>query len=187
MDEYYNNDLISEHNDKWSKKSNYHWCYKSDNYNVEFFLKNKDDTIFQYTYDINNPDIKDYMSENQLKFKTMCLVNIYLSNKNLRGKKFKVFVKDEFVNLFKEYSSKYIEYKVLLKKEDTMIKLLTFDKTYNNIFKTCKDKNQRIKKHQFKKEYEKYLECGNIELCNLKDKLYMFVAYVSLLEEKQLA
>ena len=53
--------------------------------------------------------------------------------------------------------------------------LTNFDIKYNLIFKECKKKHRYSQKCKLKKEYLKYLECGDIEQCNLKDLLYMII------------
>ena len=57
-----------------------------------------------------------------------------------------------------------------------------FNKHYNKIFEKYEDKSSgyRSKKSQFKKEYNKYLETGNIN--KFKHSLKIFIAYVELSE-----
>ena len=178
MEQYYNKILISKDNEQ-ENKDNYHWGYKNDKYNYENFKKkasNRSETQFKYTYDINNPTIKEYMINNPNKFKTMCICNIFLS-KIIQGKEFVIFLKNEYDNLFKEYFITYID------NDKLNMRLLNFDNYYNEIFKNCNLKHRKSQKCKLKKEYKKYLYCGDIEKCNLKDLLYMFIAYVSLVEK----
>ena len=168
---------------------NYHKGYEDNKFSEEHFIKYKEDWRYAGTFDIDNERVKEYMIkyENYEKFKTMCLVNIYRS-KIIKKKQFDDFYKLKYENIFKEYSSNYIdiESNILLNTENMRIKLNSFDKSYNMIFETCKTKNKRTHKSQFKKEYEKYLDNGDIEQCSFKIQMYMFVRIIQLEEQSLL-
>ena len=173
MEGYYNFNKINEHA-KISDKENYHRGYKDNIFSEKHFIKNKSDWRYARTLDINNLQVKEYMIQHPDKFKTMCLVNLYHS----QGNKFNNIYKHEFTNLFKDYLSKYIDNSSLTKinkKEMINRNLTNFDIKYNLIFKECKKKHRYSQKCKLKKEYQKYLECGDIEQCNLKDLLYMII------------
>ena len=184
MNELYDPELIKKHNDKYNDKKNYHLSYENNSYCIQNFMKSKGDGLYMYAYDINNPRVKEYMLKNPLKFQTMCLSNIYLS-KIVKRRDFNKFQMLQYCNIFKEYSTKYIDSpsNILLNKENNMRKLLTFDKSYNKIFQTCKTSSARSQKSKLKKEYKKYLETNDIEQCNLKYSLQIFIAYVELSEQ----
>ena len=168
---------------------NYHKRYEDNKFNEEHFIKYKEDWRYAGTFDIDNERVKEYMIkyENYEKFKTMCLVNIYRS-KIIKKKQIEEFYKLKYANIFKEYSSNYIDIKsnILIDKQNNMRKLNSFDKSYNMIFETCKTKNKRTHKSQFKKEYEKYLDNGDIEQCSFKIQMYMFVRIIQLEEQSLL-
>ena len=185
MESYYDLDLIKRDNDKYNLKINYHLSYENPVYGYEHFKKNKGEGSYQYTYDINNPRVKEYMLKNPEKFKTMCLSNIYLS-KIVKRTKFKDFEALQYCNIFKEYSSKYIDNpnNILLNTNKNMRKEENFNKTYNMIFNIYKPSpSERSHKSQFKKEYKKYLETNDIEQCKFKHSLQIFIAYVELSEQ----
>ena len=171
---------------EFSDKHSYHKGYEDNKFSEEHFIKNKGDWRYETTLDINNERVKEYMikHENYEKFKTMCLVNIYRS-KIIKRKQFEEFRMFNMINIFKEYSSNYIdiESNILLNTENMRIKLNSFDKSYNMIFENCKTKNKRTHKSQFKKEYEKYLDNGDIEQCSFKIQMYMFVRIIQLEEQ----
>lgn len=183
MEQYYDLDLIKEHNDKYNDKINYYLSYENKSYNILNFMKSRGEGLYKYTYDINNPRVKEYMLKNIEKFQTMCLSNIYLS-KIVKGREFKNFEKAQYYNIFKDYSNKYIDSpsNILLNKNNNMRKLNSFDKTYNKIFETCKtkDASYRVHKCLFKKSYIKYLETNNIEECGYKWQMYMFLHFIEL-------
>ena len=189
MEELYDLDLIKDHNDKFGNKLGYHGCYTNPNYNIEKFLKSKGECLFVYAYDINNPRVKEYMLNNPLKFQTMCLSNIYLS-KIVKRRDFNKFEMLQYYNIFKEYSSKYIDNpsNILLNKQNNMRKLNNFDKSYNTIFQTCKTKDSSYRAHKslFKKSYTKYLDTGDILDCGYKNQMYMFLRIIQLEEESSL-
>ena len=187
MEELYDLDLIKDHNDKYNDKKNYHLSYENNSYCILNFMKSKGDGLYMYAYDINNPRVKEYMLKNPLKFQTMCLSNIYLS-KIVKRREFNKFEMFLYRDIFKEYSSKYIDNPSnnLLNKQKNMRKLNDFDKSYNTIFQNCDKKHRKGQKYKLKIEYEKYLECGNIDECKLKEQLYFFVAYVELEEQLSL-
>tara|TARA_R110000822_G_scaffold2630_5_gene12221 strand:+ start:6 stop:590 length:585 start_codon:yes stop_codon:yes gene_type:complete len=173
MEGYYNLEKINEHA---KLHINQHVRrFKDDNFNEKHFNKNKSSWQYDKTLDINNPEIKEYMIKNLDKFRTMCLVNIYHSQKI---KTYNHIFIHEFDNLFKDYLTKYIDNTQLItvnKQEMINRNLTTFDIKYNLIFKECKKKHRYSQKCKLKKEYNKYLECGDIEQCNLKDLLYMII------------
>tara|TARA_R110001592_G_scaffold201191_1_gene450266 strand:- start:175 stop:759 length:585 start_codon:yes stop_codon:yes gene_type:complete len=173
MEGYYNLEKINEHS---KLHINQHARrFKDDNFNEKHFNKNKSSWQYDKTLDINNPEIKEYMIKNLDKFRTMCLVNIYHSQKI---KTYNHIFIHEFDNLFKDYLTKYIDNTQLItvnKQEMINRNLTTFDIKYNLIFKECKKKHRYSQKCKLKKEYLKYLECGDIEQCNLKDLLYMII------------
>ena len=189
MEELYDLDLIKDHNDKFGNKLGYHGCYTNPNYNIENFMKSKGDGLYMYAYDINNPRVKEYMLKNQDKFQTMCLSNIYLS-KIVKRRDFNKFEMYLYGNIFKEYSSKYIDNpsNILLNKQNNMRKLNNFDKSYNTIFQTCKTKDSSYRAHKslFKKSYTKYLDTGDILDCGYKNQMYMFLRIIQLEEESSL-
>ena len=145
---------------------NYHKGYEDNKFSPEHFLKNKLDWRYQRTFDIDN---------------------VYRS-KIIKAKQIEEFYKLKYGNIFKEYSSNYIDIKsnILIDKQNNMRKLNSFDKSYNMIFETCKTKNKRTHKSQFKKEYEKYLDNGDIEQCSFKIQMYMFVRIIQLEEQSLL-
>tara|TARA_R110001592_G_scaffold135662_1_gene352024 strand:+ start:273 stop:515 length:243 start_codon:yes stop_codon:yes gene_type:complete len=62
-----------------------------------------------------------------------------------------------------------------------------FNKTYYKIFEGVpRTVCFRSHKSLFKKEYMKYLECGNIEQCKFKNQMYMFVRIIQLEEQSSL-
>ena len=188
MNELYDPELIKTHNDKYNDKKNYHLSYENNSYCIENFMKSKGDGLYMYAYDINNPRVKEYMLKNPEKFKTMCLSNIYLS-KIVKRRDFNKFQMLQYCNIFKEYSTKYIDSpsNILLNKQNNMRKEDNFNKTYNNIFNINKpSKGERSHKSQFKKEYKKYLETNDIEQCKFKHALQIFIAYVELEEQLSL-
>ena len=173
MEGYYNLEKINEHS---KLHINQHARrFKDDNFNEKHFNKNKSSWQYDKTLDINNPEIKEYMIKNLDKFRTMCLVNIYHSQKI---KTYNHIFIHEFDNLFKDYLTKYIDNTQLItvnKQEMINRNLDIFDIKYNLIFKECKKKHRYSQKCKLKKEYNKYLECGDIDQCNLKDLLYMII------------
>ena len=188
MEELYDLDLIKDHNDKYNDKKNYHLSYENNSYCIENFIKSKGDGLYIYAYDINNPRVKEYMLNNPLKFQTMCLSNIYLS-KIVKRREFNKFEMYLYRDIFKEYSSKYIDNpsNILLNNQKNMRKEQNFNKTYNHIFSINKPSaSDRSQKSQFKKEYKKYLECGDIDKCKFKYSLQIFIAYVELEEQLSL-
>ena len=59
-----------------------------------------------------------------------------------------------------------------------------FNKHYNKIFEGVpRTSTFRSQKSKLKKEYKKYLETNDIEQCNLKYSLQIFIAYVELSEQ----
>ena len=188
MEELYDLDLIKDHNDKYNDKKNYHLSYENKSYCIENFMKSKGDGLYMYAYDINNARVKEYMLKNPLKFQTMCLSNIYLS-KIIKRRDFNKFQMFLYSNIFKEYSTKYIDSpsNILLNKQNNMRKEENFNKTYNHIFSNNKpSKGERSHKSQFKKEYKKYLETNDINQCKFKHALQIFIAYVELEEQSLL-
>ena len=62
-----------------------------------------------------------------------------------------------------------------------------FNKTYYKIFEGVpRTSTFRSQKSHFKKEYKKYLECGDIDKCKFKYSLQIFIAYVELEEQLSL-
>ena len=62
-----------------------------------------------------------------------------------------------------------------------------FNKTYNDIFEGVpRTSTFRSQKSQFKKEYKKYLECGNIEQCKFKNQMCLFIRIIQLEEQSSL-
>ena len=177
MEEYFDNQLLYKHDSKGG--FNYHKCYQDQAYTMENFNKDKYAWYFKFTYDFNNPIVKEYMTNNPSKFKLMCLVNIFLSKK-IKGREFRSLCEgDKFYNLFKEYASKYIDIEYFLKEEYNM-KIIEFDNAYNYAFKNNTDKHRRFQKSKLKNEYKKYLECNDINKCKLKETLILIIAIISL-------
>ena len=191
MEELYDLNKIKK-DAELSDKHSYHRGYEDNKFSEEHFIKNKGDWRYEKTLDIDNERVKEYMIKHPTKFKTMCLVNIYLSRKvnKMKTKQFEEFRLLTMINIFKEYSSKYIDNpsNILLNSDNMRRKLSSFDKTYNMIFETCYNsaKNKRTHKYQFKKEYKKYLECGDIEQCSFTIQMYMFVRIIQLEEQSSL-
>ena len=186
MEELYDLDKINK-DAEFSNKERYHSGYENSKYSVEHFMKNKGEWWYKNRLDINNERVKEYMIKpiNYEKFKTMCLVNIYLS-KIVKRSEFNNFKMFKYSAVFKDYSIKYIDNpsNILLNNDNMRTKLTNFDKSYNAIFETCK--NKRTHKWQFKKEYEKYLQCGNIEECKFTKQMYMFIRIIQLEEQSSL-
>ena len=190
MEELYDLNKIKK-DAELSDKHSYHRGYEDNKFSEEHFIKNKGDWRYEKTLDIDNERVKEYMIKHPTKFKTMCLVNIYLSRKvnKMKTKQFEEFRLLTMINIFKEYSSKYIDNpsNILLNKQNNMRKLNDFDKSYNTIFQTCKPSGlERVQKSKFKKEYKKYLDTGDIEQCKSKYSLQIFIAYVELFQQSSL-
>ncbi len=163
---------------------NYYKLLRGDNFNFKNQLKNKRAYQFQYLYDIQDPLVKKILfTDNRLnidKFKALISSNIYLSMK-IRSNKYTKFIDNDFEEVFKDLSIKYIEENggdFVIEKSDLQMKLETFDKAYNLAFKDNSDKHRRFQKCKLKKQYKKYLEQG-IDDCALKEQLYLIIALIN--------
>jgi|TARA_R110000822_G_scaffold105003_1_gene232286 hypothetical protein len=196
MDEFLDNDkIIKPYNDlvlKFNNKplghnSNFYKLLKLDTYNYNKFTKDKSNTVFEYPYDIENDYIKKYLFGDKTndfqfredKFKTIIANNIYYS-KILKNNKYKNFISNDYDNLFKDFLSKYIECNKSLITDKSNMKLLKFDKAYNDAFSKSNDKHRRFQKCKLKKQYKKYLECEDISQCDLKEQLHLIILLIDM-------
>ena len=196
MDEFLDNDkIIKPYNDlvlKFNNKplghnSNFYKLLKLDTYNYNKFTKDKSNTVFEYPYDIENDYIKQYLFGDKTndfqfredKFKTIIANNIYYS-KILKNNKYKNFISNDYDNLFKDFLSKYIECNKSLITDKSNMKLLKFDKAYNDAFSKSNDKHRRFQKCKLKKQYKKYLECEDISQCELKEQLHLIILLIDM-------
>tara|TARA_R110000868_G_scaffold379175_3_gene644935 strand:- start:9371 stop:9979 length:609 start_codon:yes stop_codon:yes gene_type:complete len=196
MDEFLDNDkIIKPYNDlvlKFNNKplghnSNFYKLLKLDTYNYNKFTKDKSNTVFEYPYDIENDYIKQYLFGDKTndfqfredKFKTIIANNIYYS-KILKNNKYKNFISNDYDNLFKDFLSKYIECNKSLITDKSNMKLLKFDKAYNDAFSKSNDKHRRFQKCKLKKQYKKYLECEDISQCDLKEQLHLIILLIDM-------
>ena len=196
MDEFLDNDkIIKPYNDlvlKFNNKplghnSNFYKLLKLDTYNYNKFTKDKSNTVFEYPYDIENDYIKKYLFGDKTndfqfredKFKTIIASNIYYS-KILKNNKYKNFISNDYDNLFKDFLSKYIECNKSLITDKSNMKLLKFDKAYNDAFSKSNDKHRRFQKCKLKKQYKKYLECEDISQCDLKEQLHLIILLIDM-------
>ena len=196
MDEFLDNDkIIKPYNDlvlKFNNKplghnSNFYKLLKLDTYNYNKFTKDKSNPVFEYPYDIENDYIKKYLFGDKTndfqfredKFKTIIANNIYYS-KILKNNKYKNFISNDYDNLFKDFLSKYIECNKSLITDKSNMKLLKFDKAYNDAFSKSNDKHRRFQKCKLKKQYKKYLECEDISQCDLKEQLHLIILLIDM-------
>tara|TARA_R110000796_G_scaffold25550_1_gene71851 strand:+ start:650 stop:1258 length:609 start_codon:yes stop_codon:yes gene_type:complete len=196
MDEFLDNDkIIKPYNDlvlKFNNKPlghnhNFYKLLKLDTYNYNKFTKDKSNTVFEYPYDIENDYIKKYLFGDKTndfqfredKFKTIIANNIYYS-KILKNNKYKNFISNDYDNLFKDFLSKYIECNKSLITDKSNMKLLKFDKAYNDAFSKSNDKHRRFQKCKLKKQYKKYLECEDISQCDLKEQLHLIILLIDM-------
>ena len=196
MDEFLDNDkIIKPYNDlvlKFNNKplghnSNFYKLLKLDTYNYNKFTKDKSKPVFEYPYDIENDYIKKYLFGDKTndfqfredKFKTIIANNIYYS-KILKNNKYKNFISNDYDNLFKDFLSKYIECNKSLITDKSNMKLLKFDKAYNDAFSKSNDKHRRFQKCKLKKQYKKYLECEDISQCDLKEQLHLIILLIDM-------
>ena len=196
MDEFLDNDkiikpynkLVLKFNNKpLGHNSNFYKLLKLDTYNYNKFTKDKSNPVFEYPYDIENDYIKKYLFGDKTndfqfredKFKTIIANNIYYS-KILKNNKYKNFISNDYDNLFKDFLSKYIECNKSLITDKSNMKLLKFDKAYNDAFSKSNDKHRRFQKCKLKKQYKKYLECEDISQCDLKEQLHLIILLIDM-------
>ena len=179
--------LLNFNNKPLGHNSNFYKLLKLDTYNYNRFTKDKSNTVFEYPYDIENDYIKKYLFGDKTndfqfredKFKTIIANNIYYS-KILKNNKYKNFISNDYDNLFKDFLSKYIECNKSLITDKSNMKLLKFDKAYNDAFSKSNDKHRRFQKCKLKKQYKKYLECEDISQCDLKEQLHLIILLIDM-------
>jgi len=195
MNEYLDNDkIIKPYNDLCDNKTighqhNFYKNIKNDSYNYNQFLKDKGcrNWMFKYSYDIDNEYIKLYLFGDKNnnyqfredKFKTILACDIYYS-KIIKNQRFKDFILGDYDNVFKDFLSKYIDTNSNLLIDKTKMKLIKFDKAYNDAFLDNNDKHRRFQKSKLKKQYKKYLECEDISQCELREQLHLIIALINM-------
>ena len=186
----YNHFLKLNNNNTLGHNHNFYKVLKNENFDYDTFLKDKMCNKFQfsYAYDIhNNEYIKKYLFGDKTnnwrfredKLKTIIACNIYHSRK-LKGAPYKDFIINHYENIFKDFLTIYIDTNSKFIIDKTKMKLLHFDKAYNDAFETNNDKHRRFQKCKLKKQYQKYLECEDIAQCELKEQLYLIIALVNI-------
>ena len=98
----------------------------------------------------------------------------------MKNNKYKNFISNDYDNLFKDFLSKYIECNKSLITDKSNMKLLKFDKAYNDAFSKSNDKHRRFQKCKLKKQYKKYLECEDISQCDLKEQLQLIILLIDM-------
>ena len=184
------NDLVFQFNNKpLVHQHNFYKLFKLEKYNYKTFLKDKAcrNSQFQYSYNIEDEYIKKYLfgdKNNDFefredKFKTIMATNIYYS-RILKGASYKDFILNDYEELLKDFLSKYIECNKSLITDKSNMKLLKFDKAYNDAFSKTNDKHRRFQKCKLKKQYKKYLECEDISQCELKEQLHLIILLIDM-------
>ena len=87
------------------------------------------------------------------------------------------FIREDFDKLFKDYSNQFIEDNI----DFTDMNLKLFDQAYRFAFEGNTDKHRRFQKCKLKNQYKKFLECGDISQCELKEQLYLISGIIRLM------
>ena len=147
----YNHFLKLNNNNTLGHNHNFYKVLKNENFDYDTFLKDKMCNKFQFSYAYDIHN-NEYIKKYLFGDKT--------NNWRFREDKLKTIIACII--------------------DKTKMKLLHFDKAYNDAFETNNDKHRRFQKCKLKKQYQKYLECEDIAQCELKEQLYLIIALVNI-------